>query len=245
MNRPKRISVAVWAPALLIVAIVATTTACSAPPEQTLLRQFFRASQLRDNATLAGFAATSFNPRTDGSVSSFDIVSISDEQRQPLRLKDLAMAVQEAVEADDTLGEEMRAYQQENLPAIERVLKAEASKSDVARRDQEVQKTWQDWRNRSSASAKAVSDARQALGNRRPIIELSVANLGDAPLDLTTVDGEVVMKEVTIDAEVRPPDSEDAESRQLVVTIERAEINAPAGGEPIVGRWIVTRVAGA
>ena len=84
MYRPRPSSLAVFA--LLVLA--ALTVGCSSPPEEALLRQFFRASQLRDNGTLSNFAAATFDPRTNGVVTSFDIVSVSEERKTPLALQD-------------------------------------------------------------------------------------------------------------------------------------------------------------
>ena len=52
--------------------------------EQPILQQFFSASRLRDNTTLAGFAAASFEPGADGIITSFTITNVSPEQRKPL-----------------------------------------------------------------------------------------------------------------------------------------------------------------
>ena len=133
MHRPKSTSVIVSAAALLGLALVAS--ACSSPPEEPLLRQFFRASQLRDNATLANFAAATFDPRTDGVVSGFDIVSVGEERRQPLMLKELAATADQARIADEEYSKKMKEYQDANLVAIERVLKAETAGQPVAARD--------------------------------------------------------------------------------------------------------------
>ena|SRR5207253_10086122 len=51
-------------------------------------------------------------------------------------------------------------------------------------------------------------------------------------------DGEVISKEVTIDAPVKLPSGEMMQ-KKLVVTIQRA---APKGDEALAGRWIVTGI---
>ena len=241
MGRPRLSAAAVFAPALLVA--LAFTVACSPPPEQAQLRQFFRASQLRDNSTLANLSATEFDPRTAGVVTSFDIVSVSEERRTPLNLMELAKAHEAARAADEALSKRMKAYQDENLPAIERVLKAESAQGQVAARDRAVQDAWRKWREEVATSAKAVSDARSALNARRPLVELSIQRVG-APVDVSSVEGEMVSKDVTLDAQVRPPDSEDAMPKQIVVTMERAVLNVPGEAEPRTGRWIITKVAG-
>ena len=48
-----------------------------------LLQQFFRASGMRDDGTLANFAAVSFDPKTEGTVTAFTITSVSDVKTEP------------------------------------------------------------------------------------------------------------------------------------------------------------------
>jgi len=243
MYRPRLNSIAVFAPALLAVAVF--SGGCSSQPEEPLLRQFFRASQLRDNTTLANFTAASFDPGTDGVVTSFDITNVTEERREPLMLKDLAKAEEVARAADEEFSKKKKAYQDANLEAIERVLKAEGAKGPVGGRDAQVQSAWRKWRDDAATSARAVSDARSKLNASRPIAELSVQNVqGIGVVDLTAVDGQLVSKDVTLDAQVRMPSGETVQ-KQLVVTLQRAEVAQPGKTEPVGGRWVIAAIKGA
>jgi predicted acyltransferase (DUF342 family) len=62
-------------------------------------------------------------------------------------------------------------------------------------------------------------------------------------VELTTVDGQLVSKDVTIDANVRMP-SGDTVEKQMVVSIARAELTVPGRAEPLVGRWVITALKG-
>lgn len=241
MYRPRSTSIAVFGPALLTLAVVAA--GCSSASEEPILRQYFRASQLRDNQTLANFSAVTFDPRTDGTVTSFSITNISEERRQPLMLKDLAKAEEAARMADEEFSKKKKAYQDAHLEAIERVLKAEGANSRVGGGDADVQAAWRKWREDTAISAKAVSDARSKLNSDRPVVELSVERIGD-PVDVSTVDGERISKDVTIDAQVRMP-SGDTVQKQLVITMERAQLTIPGKTEPLNGRWVITAIKGA
>ena len=240
MNRPRLTSIPVFAPALFALAV--SVSACSSRPEDPLVRQFFRASQLRDNATLANFAVVSFDARTDGTVSTFDITAVTEERREPLILKDLAKAEEAARAADNEFSRRKKAYQDVNLEAIERVLKAEGANRPVGAKDASVQVTWRTWRDDAATSAKAVSEARNKLNSSRPIVELSVQGI-DKPIDVTTVDGQLVSKDVTINANVKMP-SGDTVQKQLVVSVARAELNLPGTNGPALGRWVITAVKG-
>jgi len=48
--------------------------------EKTLLTKYFMASKIADNMTLANIATVAFDPKADGQMGSFSIVSISEEK---------------------------------------------------------------------------------------------------------------------------------------------------------------------
>ncbi len=125
MLRPKT-SVYRLAPMVLAVAAL---SACSSPnaSEENLVRQFFRASGLRDSQTLSNFATVSFEPKTEGTVADFEITSVSPERTEPLRVIELNQAVTEADAANKVFNEKKKTYQDANAEAIDRVLKAEKS----------------------------------------------------------------------------------------------------------------------
>ena len=84
MFRPKT-SVYLLAPMVLAVAAL---SACSSQygSEENLLRQFFRASGLRDSQTLANFATVSFDAKTEGTVSDFDVTDVRSSAGLGLRI---------------------------------------------------------------------------------------------------------------------------------------------------------------
>lgn len=234
MYRPRSTSVVV-----LTAAMLGLTVACSSAPEEPLLRQFFRASQLRDSTTLAGFAAAQFDPRTDGVVTSFDIVSVSEERSEPLMLGELSAAVDKAEAAYDEHREKMNEYQKANIEAITRVLEAEQAGEAVARRDQDVQEAWRTWRDEEQAFLKARSDARAKLNANMPVLQVSAQGATGVD-DVAAAEGQLVTKDVTISADVRTPDGTTSE-RQMVVTMQRGMFDT-GGAELTPGRWVITKV---
>jgi hypothetical protein len=235
MYRPRLSSLAVFA----LLALAALMGGCSSAREEPLLRQFFRASQLRDNGTLSNFAAATFDPRTDGVVTSFEIVSVSEERKTPLSLQDLAKTHEAARQADDALSKRMQSYQNTNMEAIQRVLKAEAAGRTATGRDAAVQAAWRKWRDDAAVSSKAVSEARSKLNADRPIAELSLQQGGQS-VDVTGGAGELITKDVTINADVRAPSGETTQ-KKMVVTLQRALMTV--GGKPQTGRWVITKIA--
>ncbi len=214
-------------------------TACSAPEEQLTIRKYFDAARMRDNVTLNNIATVSFRPQEEGIVQSFRIVSVSSEERRPLRIKELNAAYEAAKKADEEFTNRKKEYQDKNLEAIDRVLRAERENRPLRGRDLEVQKEWTKWREETSEYAKKVSDARRAAADEAAVPELSVYDARN-PVRVADYDGDLLTKDVTIDAEVRTPDNQ-VVRKQLVVRMQRAELRAP-GGEQRQGRWIITSI---
>jgi hypothetical protein len=215
----------------------ATLIGCSPTPEQPLLQQFFTASRLRDHTTLAGFAATAFEPGTDGIVTTFSITNVTPEQRKPLALKTLAKAHEDAKAADAEFTKRKEAYQTENLDAIKRVIAAENAKGKIPSKDVAVQATWSKLLEDGVAVARKVGDARRKLASETVVVDMSI-NGGPTHIDVTKYDGELVSKDVSISAPVKQPDGQTAQ-KNYVITMQRAILQTD---KEITGRWIITSV---
>ena len=113
------------AAALLLFPATIMVIACSRPPEQQFLTQFFRAARGRDNTTVGRMSAVNIDPRSQGSVEDFEIVSISEEQRTPLTFKPLFEAEQKARDEESAFLKTKIEYQNANIKQIEEVLKLE------------------------------------------------------------------------------------------------------------------------
>lgn len=224
---------------LAVVLISATAFGCSAGSgsEQSVLRQFFTASRLRDSAALGSFASARFDPATDGIVTTFTITDVGPERRTPLNLKESAKAHEDAKAADAEFTRRRKAYEDENVEAIRRVLKAERENATVRGKDAQVQAAWDRFREESVALLKRVSDARSRLAAETAIAELSAAEPG-TPIDVTKYDGELGSKDVTVRAPVNMPNGQTS-TTTLIVTLQRAELK---GETAITGRWVVANV---
>ncbi len=204
--------------------------------EQSIIRSFFQASRFNDRTTLGNMSMVVFDPQEDGIVSGASVESVTEEQRRPLRLRDLASALQETRDAETTFRAEKKTYQDENLEAIARVIAAERGEEDVARRDQEIQEAWRTWRDDERDFARKVSDSQSALDEEARIAQASTYDPSN-PLDVAQFEGELVSKDVTVAATVTK--DEVGEDRTMVITLEKVELQ---GGEDglIDGRWIIT-----
>ena len=226
--------------ALLPVAL--TAAACSRPPEQQQLTQFFRAAKARDNTTLAMMSAVEFSPREQGTVDDFSITSVSVETRKPLGLKALLDAEKRAKDADADFARRKMDYQTANLAMLQQVVKLErdpASKMTAAQ--QVVKAAWDRWREDSTASTRAVSAARTTVTNAIGPAEASLTQPGLPAFEPATFEGDLVSKDVAITASVRSPQG-DVAPKNLTFTLTR--VVGTQAGQPREGRWIITKIAG-
>ena len=238
MFRPKA-SVYVLASMVLMAAALSACSSANAA-EENLVRQFFRASGLRDNMTLANFAVVAFDPKTEGTVTDFDVTAVSPEKTEPLRVIELSKALTDAEAANKAFNEKKKVYQDANMEAIDRVLKAESAGRKLAGKDAQIQAEWTKWRDDTGAEAKKVSTARTALSNARPLAELSLMpNAGAQTPTVEEMDGTMVSKDITVAATVRGADNQTSQ-KNYVVTAMRAVVKGKEGERQ--GRWIITGI---
>jgi hypothetical protein len=223
-------------PALGLASVALTLAFCSGA-EQSIVSQFFSASRLRDNTALDNIATVIFDPRTQGSVTTFSVQSVSPEQRKPLPLKALARAQDDAKAEEAAFTSRKEEYQNANLEAIQRVLKAERENGNVTGKDVDVQTAWTKFREESAATSKKVADARRSLKTETQFVDQSVNAGGRSAIDVTKYDGDVQWKDVTVTAPVRLPSGETVQ-KTLVLTLQRALLK---GDKDLTGRWIVTK----
>ena len=194
---------------------------------------------MNDRATLGNIAMVAFNPREDGTVSTFSVDTVEEEQSRPLRIKALHQALLEAQQAEDEFTAEKVTYQGEHFDAINRVLAVERDGEDVVRRDIEVQVAWTDWRNRTIEHAKRVSHALAELTREQNATSLSLFEPSN-PLDLTQYDGELWTKDVSITATV---DLNGIENTQAMVIRLQKAVLIGSDDATIEGRWVIANIS--
>lgn len=227
--------------ALMLAPLALLAAACSRPPEQQFLTQFFRASRARDNATLAMMSAVDLDPREHGEVTGFDITSISDERRTPLDFKTLIDAQAKAAADESDLRQRRVEFESANRPALEVIAKLErepTAKFNPAQ--QQLKAEWDRYKQDAMAVQKATSSARNAFNDATGPAEASLTQPGQPAFAADKFQGELVSKDVTVEAEIRK-DGETS-TKTLVVTIQRVE--GTQDGAERRGRPIITRIQG-
>ncbi len=225
-----------------VMPLAVLSVACSRPPEQTQLTQFFRAARARDNTTLAMMSAVELDPREQGTVEDFDITSVSPETRRPLGLRALLDAETKARADEAAFAKRKLEYQNANLPMIEQVVKLERDPAARMNKAQQAVKTaWDQWREESSTFTRAVSNARLAAVAGAGPAAASLTQPGQPAFDAATFEGDLVTKEVALTAEVKSPQGETS-TRNLTVTLTR--VAGTQAGVTREGRWIITKLDG-
>lgn len=229
--------------ACLLAPLAFLAAACSRPAEQQFLTQFFRAARARDNTTLAMMAAVSFDPREKGSVDSFEIKQVSAEQRTPLDFKALIAAQRKATEENEEFIKKKIEYQNANLPALEVIVKLERDpKAKMTPAQLKMKAEWDKWRADTGMYQKAIASAKTAFSSSTGTAEASLTQPGQPPFDASQFQGELISKDVTVDAQIKTPGGEIV-PKTLTVTMQR--VVGTQGGQTREGRWIITGIQGA
>jgi len=230
MHRPRYLWCLLLTPVLFV--LVLSAAGCGGAAEEPLVRKFFQASRLGDNMTIANIATVAFDPAKDGRAENVKVVESGPEQSRPLNFKELEQARKDAVAAEDEFTKKKKEYQDKNLEAIERVIKAEQANRKVTGKDAEVQAVWTKWREESRELSKKVSDARQKLNAERGVADLSVPDR-----DATAFDAVEYTKLLKVSAKVIAPSGESA-TKQYELKLQRVVLKD--GDKAIEGRWMIT-----
>jgi hypothetical protein len=220
---------------ILLLAVIAV--ACGGGEEKTLLNKYFMASKMADNLTLANIATVAFDPKTDGQMQTFSVLSVSEPVSSPLELKANAAALKVVVDEEKAFTEKKKKYQDEHSDVIDRILKAEQKKQPVRGADAEIQKEWNTFLAEQSVISGKLSDARRKANSGRGLVEISIQDQRE-PIDVTAFDGEIRSKDVTIEGSVKP-ETGNAVTKKYVLTLKQA-ILKNVNGKDRAGRWVVT-----
>ena len=231
---------------VVAITLVLASIACSRPPEQQLLTQFFRAARGRDNATTARMSSARLDPREEGSVESFSITSIGEEKRAPLNFKPLLDAVVKAQADEAEFLKKKVEYQTANDNAndkiIREVLKLEAlPNAKMSPAQQKVKAEWDTWRAGITEHQKAVSQAKLAVAAATGPAEASLTQPNQPPLDPAKFEGETISKDVVVAAKMKTPEGKDVD-KTLTITFTR--VAGKLDGVQREGRPIITKIAG-
>ncbi len=222
----------------LVLALALGAVYCGgSSSEEQLLTNFFRASRVRDNATLSNISTVQFNPRTEGSVQDFDVTNVGPEQRRTLQIQQALDEVDQAKAAETEFSKRKKEYQDANMPALQRVSTSQREKKPITGKDADVLAAWTKISTEEVATKKRSSQARAKAAAETSLAIGSLTPPGRPDIDVKGMDVEVVSKEVTVNAQVKSPDGQTT-PKTMVFTFQRAI--GKKGGQTTEGRWLIT-----
>src|SRR6476620_4120814 len=224
---------------LVVLSVLVMTSCARSSAEQQLLTNFFRASRVRDNATLSNIATVQLNPRTDGSVQDFTVTNIGPEEKRTLQLQQTLDEVAQAQQAEAEFAKRKKEYQDANLPALQRVSSSQREKKPITGKDAEVLAAWTKISAEELVTKKRSAQARTKAKDESSIAIGSLTAPGRPDIDIKGMDVEVITKQVTVDAQVKSPDGQTT-PKTLVFTFQRAIGKKDAHTNE--GRWIITNL---
>jgi hypothetical protein len=186
-------------------------------------------------------SAVELDPRDHGEVTGFEITNVSEERRRPLDFKGLIAAQQKAAEDEADFRRRRLEFESANRPALEAIAKMERETGAKFNAVQtKLKEEWDKWRQDAQSVNKATSSARAALSNASGPAEASLAQPGQAAFAADKFEGELIEKDVTVNAEIRKDGQ--TTNKTLVVTIQRVE--GTQDGQARNGRSIIARIQG-
>jgi hypothetical protein len=231
---PSLTAILAAASAIIVSFVVA---GCSGGDEQQIIRKYFEALRLRDQSTVANMATVEYDAQKDGTVQNFSVVSVAPEQTTKLNIKTLAADWRAAKEDNDAFQKEIQKYLKENAEDIDRVQKASQTGKKLSPKDAALQSSWQNWVHQRADHADKLTTTRRKLAAETRVAEISTFDARQ-PIDVNDYDGNLISKDVTIDATVKKGDA--TANQQMVVTLQRAVLTSAKGERQ--GRWIITDI---
>ena len=224
---------------LLVLFVLAITSCAGSPPEQQLLTNFFRASRVRDNATLSNIATIEFNARTDGTVQEFEITNVGPEQRRTLQIQQAMNEADAAKKSEAEFTQRKRAYQDDHVATLLRISQNQREKKPITGKDAEVLAAWNKLSAEELVTKKRSSQARAKAAAETSLAIGSLTAPGRPDVDVKGMEVEVVSKEVTVTAQVKTPDGQTT-PKTLLFTFQRAM--GKKDGQTSEGRWLITNL---
>jgi chromosome segregation ATPase len=210
----------------MIVAGLALASAACAPPQKSVVDQYFRAIQANDNQTLTSFAVVNF----DRPVDSWKIILSGEENRSPATLLGLAKQAKELEAELAANKKEYNAYFLDHPTEVEEV--RELKKQEDAKIPSKLQQVADDWE-RFSQKEKELKSGRAELkasvAKEKKNVTLSVGQIEN----IETLPGEMITKDIELEITI------EGQPEGYVMTLRRYELETEQTGRRIMSRWVI------
>ena len=211
--------------AVKIVAGLALASAACAPPQKSVVDQYFRAIQANDNQTLTSFAVVNF----DRPVDSWKIILSGEETRSPATLSGLAKQAKELEAELAANKKEYNAYFLDHPTEVEEV--RELKKQEDAKIPSKLQQVADDWEQFSQKEKElksTLAELKASVTKEKKNVTLSVGQVES----IETLPGELITKDIELEITI------EGQPEGYVMTLRRYELETEQAGR-IMSRWVI------
>lgn len=211
--------------------LVLAFQSCSSKPEASLLKSYFNAISMNDNATMSSMAVDPMKIEAD----SWKIIKVSEETITPSKLKEMNQTELDqkkqfeassspALDAQDALNAAKDAYTAARTAAARAAAKA---------KQDEAQKKYDEAYAANRALVKSYNDAKEAAAKEE---EKTAFSLGVKQLpNIRELVGEIATKEVEIEV------TKDGKTNKIKILMEKYTMKDEAAGTVLRGRWVISK----
>ena len=214
---------------LAAVLILASFQSCSTKPEQSLLRSYFHAIQLKDPSTMASMALEPM----DIDAQSWKVITSSEEKIEPATLPDLnKQELDFKKKLEEHVGQTLDA--KDALDAASETYKATRTNAAKAKQA-EAQAAYDKIYGEHKDLQKAYNDAKAAAAHEEEITKFSLG-AGDIT-NIRELTGEVHSKDVDVQTT-----SKDGQVKNYKFIIRNYDLKDEAVNYSRRGRWIIVKI---
>ena len=208
----------------------AVAAGCAAPPEETLLSQFFRAVAQEDRVTASGMSMAAF---PGGPVASWEIVEAGPVTEGPYRVPELREEETAAEAARDEQFKLFYDFRQANREALAAITDRREQNPDAAigGRLGEVADAWDAYSAERRELVSSLSEVQMALEEERRRSQRSL--LREAPVDYLS--GNISEQELLVRT------MEEGAGREYRFVLIRYDLVNQHGAE-VPSRWIIAAI---
>jgi hypothetical protein len=217
---------------LLAVLVLFTFQSCSSKPEQGLLKRYFNAVALNDNATMSSMA---IEPITVD-VASFEITKVTEEKIEPASLPEMSKTEAESQKKlQDHVGPTIDAKDALDIAKEDLDLARTASAKAAAKKKvEEMQAKYDQEYNLHRELQKNYNDAKAAAAREEEITSFSLGARSLANIrDLT---GNVHSKEVEVTIKTKS-----GQEKKYLLYLRQYLLKDEASNLKHNGRWIIVK----
>jgi hypothetical protein len=193
-------------------------------PEQSVVDQYFNASNAKDTQTLSSFAAVNFDKKVD----RWTIKKTISEEKKPAPLPDLVQKSKDSDAAVTTNKKAASAWSLDRFNDIEAVREARKASKPVPPKLADVATKWDEFNTKDRDLKKTVATSKDAVEREKRMVARSIGDVDD----VETLKGDVTEKQIEVDLTIN------GQVQPYVMTLRKYDLKRD-NGQRVVSRWVI------